>query len=378
MNTRINRTAGLLLLFVPTLMRGQFSFSGSFSTMFDDNIENNALQVYDKISRLSWEGGYLWDAERFQTRVAYEGELHYYGIDAARSFHVHEVSLTHSGQVDDDAHLLYEAGASYGQRFGRELFSFYDHRIATGTAGISWTPAEFLRLKLGYTFRATSFREVPEYDYTEHVGALRATIALPSRTTLIAGGEAGVKTLTPTVMTVESGSGNGRRFGNTETTVTLPGPATTQITGSLRVGQSVFDGTGVSLTGMYRVNTGTASTTPSPEGTSDDDIFEDHYAYEGPSLSLMITQIIGSRVTVRFIVDRQNRTYADRPVYENDLLLFSGRADTRQSATLLADYAIVPGGLTLSVIYDYIRNSSNDPLYTYGNNALTLGIHLPL
>jgi hypothetical protein len=148
----------------------------------------------------------------------------------------------------------------------------------------------------------------------------------------------------------------------------------------VRIGQGLGENTGVSLTGGYQINLQKeVRYLGSDYGVvSDDEIFDDHYGYEGPQASLMLTQMLPWEMQARLTGSWQRRTYASQSAYDAlGTLVAADRLDTRMALNVQLHIPIDWLGCTVGLAYDYIRNTSNDTFFTYGNNAITLQLSYP-
>jgi hypothetical protein len=140
-----------------------------------------------------------------------------------------------------------------------------------------------------------------------------------------------------------------------------------------------MEGTGLSLTTKYQWNIQkqTRYLSSSYGAVSDDELFDDHYGYEGLQTSLMLTHLLSESMLLRVTGGVQNRLYSSLAAYDLDgNVLSSQRNDQRASLSLLfqRDFQM---GFTLKAAIDFIRNYSNDPYYDYRNTAVALELSLP-
>jgi hypothetical protein len=157
-------------------------------------------------------------------------------------------------------------------------------------------------------------------------------------------------------------------------------PGVTQLTGMLRIGQGIVDGTGLSLTSKYQWNIQkqTRYLDSSYGLLSDDELFDDHYGYEGLQLSLMLTQVVSESLLLRITGGFQDRNYSSLSAYNLDgVQLSDQRVDRREQLTIFVQKTF-EFGMTFKAAMDLIRNSSNDPFYDYRNSAVSLEVSLPI
>ena len=367
----------VLMLFALPL-EAQFSLSADFTAMYDDNINNNALQLEDRIGQLSLTAGYDWPGEHPSAQLFYSGSFSYFSRVLDRTFHDHTLGATYSRRLGgSDGPAVLSLGGTYMTRVNREYYSFYDHHQISLHGNLQFSFSEAWTGRAGYAFRSLTLSELPDLDYFEHYGFGQISTTLATRTTIIAEGDIGYKVYkTGNFDTVSVSSGPGA--GNTVVTSSIP--TVTQAVGLIRIGQAITDATGLSITALYQLNLQKESRyLSSVYGLiSDDEVFDDRYAYEGPHGTVMLTQLIGENILVRASAGLHIKRYSDRPAF--DLAgkeVSAQRNDTRRYATLLVQGYLETLDIMVSAQYDYIVNSSNDEFYDYTNNALTLTASLP-
>jgi Surface lipoprotein assembly modifier len=380
MNRRFGWSMSLMLIFcsfVNGSSYGQFSVAGSLSTMYDDNVNNDYSQVADRIGLLSLDLEHSWESEREEFGINYVGSLNYFSEAVERTFTYHSAGLSYERFLDDEGASKLSLGTSYSLRFDRGQYTFYDHGQFSMSGSLLQSFAERFRGQFSYAFKSLQFSDLPDFNYTEHYGAVRLTTFLPSKTTIIVDGSLGVKTYAtsnePAAPTGQM-QGRGKREGDPSA------PGITQMKGFVRIGQSIVEGTGLSFAAAYQVNLDKESRYLSSDygAVSDDELFDDHYAYEGFSSNLMLTQILFQNMTLRLSIDQQHRNYSGRAAYDlNGSLIADNRTDIRRSLAFQAEYEFTSSGFSLAVAFDYIRNDSNDMFYQYTNNAFTMALRVP-
>jgi hypothetical protein len=145
--------------------------------------------------------------------------------------------------------------------------------------------------------------------------------------------------------------------------------------GLARVGQSIFEDTGLSVTAQYQINLQKDSRfLSSDSGTiSGDELFDDHYGYEGLQASAMLTQLLPASMVMKISAGVQNRNYSVRSAY--DLLgnmVADKRVDTHRALSAQLEKQFNSLGISIGLSFDYIHNTSNDFYYDYHNHALAV------
>lgn len=377
MNTILRSITITVLLAVLALpARTQFSVGADVGTMIDDNVDNNTLRLNDRITALGLQAGYDWITDDTNIGLAYLGSYNYYSVVPGRSYQTHTGSLTYARLFGNEDQTLWSSAASFGIRTDREEYEYYDNTTFAFSTALKHQLGESVLGRAGYTLRTMSFANLPAFDYTEHLLFVQSSFFLPSRTTLIAEVDLGVKVYsTPNEDTTGAlTAGRGRMSSS------LSSPGVAQATGMLRIGQSVFQNTGLSLTGSWQVNLRReARFLTSDYGlVSDDEIFEDHYGYQGPGGSLMLTQILPLDMKLRVTGSWQRRGYTPRAAYnEVGVQIAPERIDNRRALNVSLHIPVTPAGFTLGVAFDHIVNASNDPFFSYTNNAFTVQLTIP-
>lgn len=362
----------LLLTFVSTYkVSAQFDVEANVAGMYDDNINNNYLQIGDKISMLSLNTGYSVSYPDWEIRLFYDGNLNYYQSVIERTNQIHSGNLNVVRYSGEDSENVLNLGLSFGQGFYHDSYSFYNHSTVSASVNYKYVLSETMINKLGYVFRSVSFAELGDFSYTEHGVSGNLSFALPTNTTVIAQTDLGAK-FYPLANTTEGSSGV--RKGTASIM-----PSVAQLTGMVRVGQSIFEGTGLSLTTRYQWNIQkqTRYLSSSYGVISDDELFDDHYGYEGLQASLMLTQILTESMLLRITGGWQNKTYSTLGAYDlSGGQVADSRIDNRSYVSFFVEKEF-DLGFSLKGAYEFIRNASNDAYYDYRNNAATLQLTVP-
>ncbi len=278
----------------------QFTVETNIGTMLDDNIDNNYLQIADRIASGSLKTGYGWSSDQTETGFYYTGGLSYYSQIIDRSFYTHHLNFDYEWKFGEENASTLNASAGFSTRLDRGSYTIYDHHIYNGKLQLQHFFTDMLKGEGTYTFNYVRFNELPVFNYTEHVLSTEGAAYLSTKTTLIARANIGMKiysTANYDSTTASSGMGHGRKNSNQST------PTVTQLIGMVRIGQSIFENTGLSLTAQYQWNIQKESRYLASEygNISDDALFDDHYGYEGLQLSGMLTQVILSDARIRIV-----------------------------------------------------------------------------
>ncbi len=284
----------------------------------------------------------------------------------------HSIGLAHSHLLGEELQTQLNAGLTCNLRRNRASYTFYDHQQVSAYVNLKHYLAERSLSRVSYSFRYLSFDELSDFNYVEHYGFAQLTQSFTTKTTLILEADLGTKIYTSANLEETASMSRGRGHGGR--VVAASRPKVTQFAGIARLGQSLVAGTGLSLTAQYQINLQKDSRYLSSEYgvISDDELFDDHYGYEGPQVNVMLMQLLPAGMVMKISGGTQQRKYSERPAYDLDGNQLAGeRADTRRVLSMQLEKNFKTLGFSLGLAYDSIRNESNDRFYDYTNNALT-------
>lgn len=372
----MTRRIGLLVLLIAVsallqIMMAQLVLETNMRVMVDDNINNNALQTGDNITSLNAFSGYRWEGEDWTGKVFYDGELNLYRSISARSNQFHSGTAQVVLETGNDGLNIVQVSAGMGWGLFRDEYIFYDHRLFSYDMEYKYFLTDWIINKIGYSFRSTTFTNATGFSAVEHIVYGHAAVALETGTTVIFQSDLGMKYYTEELTTTTRNSG----------WLKSVNPDVTQVIGTLRIGQRLSDEAGLSGTIRYQWNLQKQSRyLIDNDGylLSDDEIFDDHYGYEGLHSSLMYTHLLSETAKLRFTAGIVNKVYSLLPALDRDgSILADQRIDQRAYANLLVLQSFVELGFDVSASIDLIANTSNDAYYQYTNKAFTLELSVP-
>lgn len=354
----------------------QWSLQTGLTGKYDDNINNNYLQIKDKITSLAFTGSYTWETDKNATEMFYSGSMNYYSSTIDRTFHYHSIGIDYNHLYGEEQETHLNLGTSYNTRVNRNDYTLYDHTQLSAFGTLKFPVAERFAGMTGYSFTYLNMKEVPDFNYIEHAAFFQIKSFLPTRTTIILQTDLGYKMYTTPNIDTSYTTGTGR-WGQKSSSTTSSYPGVTQLIGMMRIGQAIVDGTGLSLSGQYILNLQSESRyILSYDGiVSGDDIFDDQYSYEGPSANITLTQLLPVQVVIKMTAGIQNRNYLLRPAYDiigNEIA--DKRVDTRNNIFLSMEKNFEELGISLGLSYEYLQNSSNDEYFKYNNNIFGIGL----
>jgi hypothetical protein len=356
----------------------QFRAETQLDALYDDNIFNSSTNIADKILLGSLGLGFDFDTEKSYTQLYYRGVFSYFTTVTERTFSYHSTGLEYSRLFGETERTLLTAGALYNLRANRDAYSYYDFGQLGFYGNIRHDFTDAVRIRIGYNFRMFDFHELQEFNYLEHYGFAQLTFMLPTRTTLILEADLGSKAYSNALVQVDS---SGMGMGPRSVTESRIVPRVVQFVGIVRIGQSLTETTGFSATGMVlrdleKINHYLSS---NYGYISDDEVFDDHYAYEGYQLDLVLTQMITDNTSVKALAGFQERQYPGWTVTDvAGTIIAEDRLDRRKAISLRLSHYLE--ALDAELYLDYLRifNDSNDWYFSYTNTALSIGLSVPL
>jgi hypothetical protein len=356
---------------VPVGGHAQWSFDPRVVTMYDDNLANNAAHLTDWSTTLLLTPGYALGGDAWDLRLAYDGAYKFYHSLTELSNQVHAGTLAGRFYWGEEHEQSLDLDLAIGRGVFRKDYAFYDHSLASASGQLKQFLTTTVIQTAGYQLRSVDFDDVEDLSYVEQSLSVGLRWAVAGGTTLIAQADLGAKyyRLPLVVDTL------GRRGASS----TLFAPDVAQWTGMLRIGQSLAEGSGLSVMAKYQGNARKqsrflASTTGD---ISDDELFDDHYGYEGFHGNVMLTQVVSTSILLRLTAGQQTRQYSSLAAYDIDgLRVANQRVDQRRYTSLFLQKTFEQGYVFRAAV-DLIRNVSNDEYYDYGNTAITVELAIP-
>lgn len=372
----MNRKFLILVLFIALAgfahqTFSQFAMKSTFSSMYDDNVNNNSQNLKSSVSGLNINGSYSWEDETALLKIFYDGSFNYYASLIERSNQYHSVNAAYTHLYGDENQNILDIGGSLGTGINRDEYNIFNHTSYYTYMNYKCFQSERIINKFGYAFRYMDFSTLTDLNYAEHAVYTHAAFAFSQATTIIAQAELGSKFYSTDA---SSDSGSGKKGKSSIL------PAVAQITGLVKIGQKLTDVSGLSLTSKYQWNIlKQVRYLSSDYGlVSDDELFDDHYGYEGLQASLMYTHIISESAIAKLSGGFVNKRYSTMPAYDLDgNIIANERLDARAYINLQLHKSFEELGFSAKASLDIINNKSNDPLYNYQNNAISLEITVP-
>lgn len=354
------------------LASAQVNVESSISTMYDDNVNNNAEQQKSAVTSFNLNGGYTLEGNASELNLLYDGSFRYYESLLERTNQFHSINLDYSTLFGSDEEHSLSFGGNAGTSLNRDTYTVFDHSVYSLFMNAKFMVNDWMITKGGYTVRSMSFSALGDFSYTEHAIFLHGAFALSPTTTAIIQTDLGSKFYSST----PSSSGNSMRKGLLSSLM----PSVTQMSGIVKIGQRLTDQIGLSVTERYQWNIQkqTRYLSSAYGFISDDELFDDHYGFEGLHSNLTLTSLLSESVTLKISGGIQNKIYSTLAAYDlAGTYVADQRIDTRSYVNIGFLKNFEEQGFSVKAAVDFIQNSSNDAFYSYRNNAVTVEIGIP-
>ncbi len=358
------------LLILSTVAVAQMELQTNFSSVYDNNVNSNSLNSKSMVSLFNLNSGYKWENETAGIRLFYEGSFSYISSLPERTNSTHSGHVEYTHLYGEDNQNILNMGSVYGLGLNRDNNSVFDHSLFTAYLNYKHFPSEWYFTNYGYQLKSMQFRQLSDLSYTEHSVFISGTFSISGTTTLILQSDLGSKYYSNNISS---------EIENIETGSSLM-PSVTQFTGMIKVGQGLSENLGISLTSTYQWNLQKQSRFLSSDYglISDDEIFDDHYGYEGLHSNLMFTALLSESTKLELAGGIQNKEYSTLAAHDMEgNIIANQRIDTKYYLGLQLHQKLESLGFNLSASVNIINNKSNDVFYNYSNSSFGFEIDVP-
>ncbi len=370
-----SKFAVIVVLIVSGLLNqnifAQFETKTVFSSMYDDNVNNNSLKLQSTVSILNLNSGYKWETESTGLRCFYDGTYSYFAAIPNRSFHFQSANIEFTRLSGEDNENILNLGGHLGMGTNREEYAVFNHNEYSSYINYKFFPTERVINKFGYQFKSMQFTSLSDLSYIEHALFAHSAFALTDATTLILQTDLGTKYYS---------SASTSDYLSAENNMSSLLPDVAQLSGLLKIGQRITETTGLSLLSKHQWNVRKESRYLSSDYglISDDELFDDHYGYEGSQTSVTLSHLFSETMVAKLTLGIQNKLYSTLQAYDIvGNVIANQRADSKSYLNLQFQKNFESLGFTLKTATDIIYNKSNDVFYNYHNSAFTLEIEVP-
>ncbi|MCZ7556016.1 MAG: hypothetical protein M5R41_06400 [Bacteroidia bacterium] len=274
-----------------------------------------------------------------------------------------------------------------GGRFDQEMWDFYDYQRASLLLRLRMHLIAGIMLRPHYTFAYKRYPNLEQFTHFENLGGLLLNRPIGGGVELFAGVHAGfksyLKTVSDTTWVDDKKAGKGKGSVKTPKAVIsqFSTPSATQYVLSAGVAWDVLPNAEISLSYLRRSNPANDARFISEEalfGTSEDDIFDDHYGYQSHEIRLQLEGALPGNIRTTNLIQFLDKRY---PRTATDMLgvVLPGapqRRDLRLQMQFQALYPLFRGndgkGLSLGLAYAFVRNQSNNAYHDYNIHQIAL------
>lgn len=276
--------------------------------------------------------------------------------------HHHQAGLEYTWA--DEAGREVRAGGDAALRLDRPSYEYQDYLEGQAYFRARAYLGPALLSRAGYQLRYRRYPHAAEYTFAEQVLSVQVSRSLPSRTTLQAYGELGLKSYV-------DGSAPG-----------TADPA--QIVLRVKLAQSLADAVGLQTEYANRTNlAGPGRSIDAQAYDPDEDLFGDRYSYAGHEFRVA-TKYLDNSTRVEIGGQYARRRYPGRPALDLEgALLGAMRKDGRRGLSAEAERTFpLAGGflqeVRLHLEWFYLDVDSNDPYYQSSTQVYSAGVQLGL
>lgn len=337
-------------------------------------------------------------------RAAYDLDAGEYDSPGDWSYLMHRASLTYrfGGDEAGDRKLFLNASAS--ARANGDAWTNAAYASVGGGLNVEVHPGQANTLRSGYRADYRRFADYSALTQLEQRAFVSLLHNAPSRTTLIAEIQAGLKHYDGTITTVtelnpsvapapvQAGNG-GRGMGPGIRTIAWPVHSTSStaaqgsaglVSGLGRIAQSLTDRVGVYGQIQLRRTFGTAppALVTTPAGFFEDGIYDDPFASDATLAQAGVKRSFANGAEVSLSGTWTDKDYTGSVALDGVGQALAGsplRADRVRTALASWSHPLFPSrtgkvALDADVGYRFVRHTSNDAFYNYTSHALVLGL----
>ena len=421
---RIIAFAVLSFMLLPFRMDAQWLGSLSIESGYDDNMFRNYSASSAVSTDFAFSLGYF--PEEAEWGANYSGALTTFSDYPERLYSTHTVGTSYALSYGDSDEHSFSLVASGSFRIDQPDYELYDYSQALGYASLKHKLFDNFPLMLSYRARYRSYPNFGELSYLEHFTSLGTMMFFQTRTSLRIQADLGIKNYSSSFSGSAAGDGSG--FAPESGALTLDGggpggssdrggngggmngegsgrrginsggdqrgmdqgveylvydeSSTSQLRTWINIGQSLTQGTGLSLRFLQRWNLterGRAFVGGAVDFIGEEELFDDPYGYESSEISVTLTQLLPWSMKLQTGGYYLFKEY-DYPWNFDYTDAGAGlRTDERMGGWVtlqkpIAGDWLLFSGLNLSLSYVYLRNQSNTRYYDYYSNTLSMGL----
>ena len=376
------------IVFVTSIVLGQFSNFVSINTYNDDNLFRtpDSIKVQDVLSTFTLGLRYNESESKFQ--FYNNTNLMVYKNNSIRNFLINNAGLNKSIPLNENSSSNINLGVNWSLRVNQDDYNYYNYSQLSGNANFQLS-TDIILIKGGYSYRWRNYPNWPDLSNYLHNVHIQLNKSFPTRTTVIAEAGFGNKSFfgqDTFTTTTNTGHGSGRWANNTSTSITntiSERLSTSQVNIILRLTQSLHEKAGIYF--QYRKQISLDDETSYrnfDDYYQDNELFDDPFTYESDSYSSQLTIILPKSTKLLLGGSMASKKYISELAYstaDDSVGIGVQRFDdyTNYFIDLSKTFNINKNwvnAIKLNLYYSHAYNESNSYWYKYKNISWGGGI----
>ncbi len=331
--------------------QAQISFLINSSSEYNDNPFRDSVGNASYVNSTS----FLFDFSVSKVSLNYMGSYNYYQKFADRNFYWHRLSFS----IQDSLNVL---SLNYSQRLNKNDYSLFDYSDFFLNAEKRFSLNMF-QLRSSATGKFTIYKNLSEYNNFSFFANLSGYKFFDSKTTLILGLELNYKYyLQKTIANNISVN-----------------PYVFQGNFKIRVAQSIFEKTGISISNEYRKilsGNGKDIFNIATNYADETDLFDDPFSLNGNRFGIMITQILTNNLSLQINYNYETKNFPAQGIYleDNTYRTSENKNDESSIISVSLKKELYSDNFLLNteILFEYQNNISNSFFYNYSSKSLAL------
>ncbi len=354
---------------ISNVLLAQTSISISQQLGYYSNSFYNYRQLPDYNDYTGLKFNHLFQGEKIQSNVYYEGDLSVFKTYTERLYHAHEFG--YEGFLSTENRKKgYYFGANLSVNDYRDNYDALDFWKLELYGNMKIYLKDNLIGRFGYSLRNKDYDELPEFNYWEHSLYSQFNTYFQTGTSLTILFNYGLKNYIP--LTTSQGRGRRMQVDSQEL------PSVDQFISNIKMAQSLGQQTSITLNYLNRLKPGlvmgSAAVIEDEAIFTEDELFDDRYGYKGHELSLEFKHTFPLKLNFTSGASRIWKNYHQREISDLEGVV-TNPGIHRQDQRFIAWFElsrIFPlniglKNLQISLEGGYLNNESNDPYYHYNN-----------
>ncbi|MFC1718019.1 hypothetical protein ACFL6S_30440 [Candidatus Poribacteria bacterium] len=344
----------MMFLAIYTVHSGELPVSADlkFYGTYIDNVFQNYLPESDYVTLTYLNTSY--DVTP-GTSIFYNANFSLFSEHPDLQNHTHYLGTDYERAIFQGKGRLY-LGGKLGLRQNTSEYADYNRRSGNAYTTLKYYITKTTLAKIGYEIEYGSYPNLRTFNSLENHGFMQLSKSFQTRTTLQAMVAGGRREYT------DMSDDSDRSYAS-------------QVTGSLKLAQSLADNTGLQLQYLWHhASQGVDEQYIEDAYYSAEEFFDDEYVYSGSEYRTVLKHMAPWRTTLKASLSMKDRDYNVPSIYT-----VSGSREDRDITfrfEVEKGFSLPLGAatdFTLHIQFLHRRNNSNDSYYDYSTNMLSIG-----